>query len=105
MDRLSKINSAVNSITELDFDLRVSIAHRLLMKLEEKKDITRWAFWDRVSVKEHAEELSEKNLSEKQVDALMANLNEGWNKLDSSLRDTDSFTKSVSNALKSSLDK
>lgn len=105
MDRLTKINSAVKSITELDFDLRVSIAHRLLMKLEEKKDITRWAFWDRVSVKEHAEELAEKSLSEQQVDAIMVQLNKDWNNLDLSVRDTNSFTKSVSNALKMALDK
>lgn len=92
MDRLAHINATVNAITALDFDLRVSIAHRLLMKLEEKKDITRWEFWDREQVREHGSEIADAHLSDEQVDKIMESLNYDWNNPRTSIRSTEVFT-------------
>lgn len=100
MDRLSTINAKVKEILELNSDLRISIAHRLMMKLEEKKDITRWEFWDRVSVKEHGEDIADKGLSEEQVDKMMEFLNEDWNKPRFSVQSTEAFTEALGRALK-----
>lgn len=100
MDRLTIINNKVKEILELNSDLRISIAHRLLMKLEDKKDITRWEFWDRHSVKEHGEDLTEKELTEEQVDKMMEYLNEDWNKPRFSVQSTEAFTEALGRAIK-----
>ena len=99
MDRLALINNTVNSILALDSEMRIAIAHRLLMKLEEKKDITRWEFWDRFSVKEHGSDMAEAELSEEQVDQIMVNLNYDWNNPRDSIRGTDDFTDALGRAI------
>jgi hypothetical protein len=92
MDRLSYINNTVESILALDSDLRVSIAHRLLMKLEEKKDITRWQFWDRFSVAEQAESIIEGEITEEGLDIIMTKLSAKWNQVSASTPETEALT-------------
>lgn len=92
MDRISYINNTVESILALDSDLRISIAHRLLMKLEEKKDITRWQFWDRFSVAEQAEEILEHEISQEGLDIIMGKLSAKWNQVSASTPETDALT-------------
>lgn len=92
MDRISYINNTVESILALDSDLRISIAHRLLMKLEEKKDITRWQFWDRFAVGEQAEEMLEHEVSQEGLDIIMTKLSDKWNQVSASTPETDALT-------------
>ena len=92
MDRLSYINNTVNSILALDLDLRVSIAHRLMMKLEEKKDVTRWQFWDRLAVAEQAESILEHEISEEGLDIIMQKLSDKWNQVSASTPETEALT-------------
>lgn len=92
MNRISYINNTVESILALDSDLRISIAHRLLMKLEEKKDITRWQFWDRYSVREQAEEIVEHEISQEGLDIIMGKLSDKWNQVSASTPETDALT-------------
>lgn len=92
MDRISYINNTVDSILALDSDLRISIAHRLLMKLEEKKDITRWQFWDRHSVCEQAEEIAEHEISQEGLDIIMGKLSDKWNQVSASTPETNALT-------------
>jgi hypothetical protein len=92
MDRLSYINNTVNSILALDLDLRVSIAHRLMMKLEEKKDVTRWQFWDRLAVAEQAESILEYEISEEGLDIIMQKLSDKWNQVSASTPETEALT-------------
>jgi hypothetical protein len=99
MTNINYVKSIVGGITALDQETRISVLHNLMMEMEDKNDITRWAFWDRFSVKEHAEEISEKTLSEPEVDAIMEHLHDDWNNLSFSVRDTNAFTEAVSNAL------
>ena len=92
MNRISYINNTVESILALDSDLRISIAHRLLMKLEEKKDITRWQFWDRYSVREQAEEIAEHEINQEGLDIIMGKLSDKWNQVSASTPETDALT-------------
>jgi hypothetical protein len=92
MDRISYINNTVNSILALDTDLRISIAHRLLMKLEERKDITRWQFWDRFAVAEQAESILESNITEEGLDIIMTKLSAKWNQVSASTPETEALT-------------
>ena len=92
MDRISYINNTVNSILALDLDLRVSIAHRLMMKLEEKKDVTRWQFWDRLAVAEQAESILEHEISEEGLDIIMQKLSDKWNQVSASTPETEALT-------------
>ena len=92
MDRISRITKTVDSILALDSDLRVSIAHRLLMKLEEKKDITRWQFWDRFAVAEQAESILEHEISEEGLDIIMTKLSAQWNQVSASTQETEALT-------------
>jgi hypothetical protein len=92
MDRISYINNTVESILALDSDLRISIAHRLLMKLEEKKDITRWQFWDRFAVSEQAEEIAEHEISQEGLDIIMGKLSDKWNQVSASTPETEALT-------------
>jgi hypothetical protein len=92
MDRLSYINNTVESILALDSDLRLSIAHRLLMKLEEKKDITRWQFWDRFAVAEQAESILEGGITEEGLDIIMQKLSDKWNQVSASTPETEALT-------------
>ena len=100
MKRTELINSTVKTISALDYDMRIAIAQCLLVELEAKKDITRWQFWERESVKEHGEEIAEKELSEKQVDKIMINLNAEWNDASVSINGTDVFTYAVGRAIR-----
>lgn len=92
MDRITTINSKVKEILELDSELRIAIAHRLLMKLEEKKDITRWQFWDRFAVGEQAEEILEHEVSQEGLDIIMTKLSDKWNQVSASTPETDALT-------------
>jgi hypothetical protein len=92
MDRISRIIKTVDSILALDSDIRVSIAHRLLMKLEEKKDITRWQFWDRFAVAEQAESILEHEISEEGLDIIMTKLSAQWNQVSASTPETEALT-------------
>ena len=93
------INNVVNSILVLNSDTRIAIAHRLLMGLEEKKDITRWQFWDRQSVKEHGQELADRTLTDTEVTDIMDALTKDWNASVTSLQETDIFTEVVNNSI------
>lgn len=99
MDELSFIRNTVNAIVAMDSKTRIAIVHNLLMKLEDKRDITRWQFWDRYSVKEHGEDLAERTLTDIEVDDIMENLNTEWNKPSFSVRDTEAFTEAVNKYL------
>jgi hypothetical protein len=92
MDRISRIIKTVDSILELDSDLRISIAHRLLMKLEERKDITRWQFWDRFAVAEQAESMLEHEITDEGLDILMQKLSDNWNQVSASTPETEALT-------------
>ena len=92
MDRISRITKTVDSILALESDLRISIAHRLLMKLEEKKDITRWQFWDRFAVAEQAESILEHEISEEGLDIIMQKLSDKWNQVSASTPETEALT-------------
>ena len=98
--QVNYINSVVNSILVLPSDTRIAIAQCLLVELEEKKDITRWNFWERQSVKEHSEEIAEEELSEEQVDQIMDNLNTEWNHVSVSVNGTDDFTDALDRAIR-----
>jgi hypothetical protein len=101
MDKIAFINYTVNAITAMDSETRIAIAHRLLAKLEEKKDVTRWQFWDRYSVKEHGEEMAERTLSDDEVNAIMDGISQEWSSLSVSLQQTDNFLDAVKNHIKS----
>lgn len=92
MSRNELINSTVNAIMAMDLDLRLSIAHRLLMKLEGNKDITRWQFWDRLSVAEQAESIMEHDISEEGLDIIMQKLSDNWNQVSASTPETEALT-------------
>lgn len=92
MNRNELINSTVNAIMAMDLDLRLSIAHRLLMKLEGNKDITRWQFWDRLSVAEQAESIMEHDISEEGLDIIMQKLSDNWNQVSASTPETEALT-------------
>lgn len=101
MDRISFINNTVNSITALDSDMRIAIAHRLLMKLEEKKDVTRWQFWDRFAVGEQAEEILEHEISQDGLDMIMGKLSDQWNQVSASTPETDALTHEIGKIIES----
>lgn len=92
MDRISYINNMVNTILSLDSDMRIAIAHRLLMKLEKKKDITRWQFWDRFAVGEQAEEILEHEITQEGLDIIMGKLSDKWNQVSASTTETEDLT-------------
>jgi hypothetical protein len=92
MNRNELINSTVNAIMAMELDLRLSIAHRLLMKLEGNKDITRWQFWDRLSVAEQAESIMEHDISEEGLDIIMQKLSDNWNQVSASTPETEALT-------------
>jgi hypothetical protein len=100
MNNINYVKNVVKGIMVLDQETRISVLHNLMMEMEDKNDITRWAFWDRFSVKEHAEEVSEKTLSEPEVDAVMEHLHEDWNKTFFSVHDTNAFTEALGKVLK-----
>jgi hypothetical protein len=102
MDKIAFINYTVNAITAMDSETRIAIAHRLLAKLEEKKDVTRWQFWDRYSVKEHGEEMAERTLTDEDINGIMDELSEDWNSTQTSLLETDAFTEVLKNSINKS---
>lgn len=91
-DRLAYINGTVDSILSLDSELRLSIAHCLMVRLEANKDITRWQFWSRYAVAEQAESIVEHKISNEGLDIIMQKLSEKWNEVSSSTQETDSIT-------------
>ena len=94
------IENITDTIMSMDSETRIEVANTLLIKLEHSKDITRWQFWDRVSVKDHAEELAERELDTITVNSIMDKLNSDWNTPRFSLRDTDAFTEAVNKSIK-----
>jgi hypothetical protein len=99
MDKIALIGHTVRAIMAMDSDTRIGIANRLLRSLEEKKEVTRWQFWDRYSVKEHGEEMAERALTEAEVDTIMDELSSEWNSTQTSLNETDAFTEVVKNSI------
>lgn len=95
MNNVAYVKNLVKGIMVLDQDTRVSFLHNLMMEMEDKNDITRWAFWDRTSVKEHGEEIAERGLSEAEVDSIMERLHNDWDNPRFSVRDTEAFTDAV----------
>lgn len=95
MNNINYVKNVVKGIMVLDQETRVSVLLNLMMEMEDKNDITRWAFWDRGSVKEHGEEIAERSLSEADVDAIMERLHDDWNEPRFSVRDTEAFTDAV----------
>lgn len=81
----------------LDFDTRIAIAHRLLSQLGDKQEITRWQFWDRIAVKEQAEEIADRTLSDEEVDGVMHRLTIGWDAI--SGKETENLTDAIKDAL------
>jgi hypothetical protein len=92
MENLTYINNIVNTITVLDRETKIAIANRLLMRLEQSKDITRWQFWDRYAVSEQAEAIMEHEISEDGLDIIMQKLSDNWNQVSASTPETDALT-------------